>query len=355
MAKPSLTILVKSTLHRHPADSWTFTFSFKLRWKLCGLPVIVLQHPAAPLSAPDGTQQSTLIDFLRRWLNPQRRVLQRLMRPLRVVVLQVLPQRPSQAPYTQEGQPTNALGFDRPHPPLGVGIQIRTVGRQGQCFHARPLHELLPTGREFGVPVMNQVLGPDLLQPTNVLHSIIPGRLLHEGLVRLLCHPHHVNPSRSQVNEEQHINGPLAQPTPNVCREEVSRHDLAGVVSQKGLPGRLPHPALGIRRLDAMTLPDRADGPGADDDLELLELSHNAHRAPTGVLLGHLQHQVLGRLSHPGTTLLGHLDAQEALPQLRTPVLDGANSCHHGEVLQPGVDEPLDLRISEPQLLRTHS
>jgi hypothetical protein len=85
MAKRSLTCSAKAKLRRRSAGSWTFSSKFKLKWKLRRLSVVMLQHPSAPLSAPDRTPQNPLTDFLRRWLSPQRRVLQRLMRPLRVV------------------------------------------------------------------------------------------------------------------------------------------------------------------------------------------------------------------------------------------------------------------------------
>ena len=62
----------------------------------------MFKNPAAALATPDRTPQRRLIDFLRRWLRAQREVPQGLMGPLRVVVRQVLPHAPTQAPYSDE-------------------------------------------------------------------------------------------------------------------------------------------------------------------------------------------------------------------------------------------------------------
>ncbi len=60
-----------------------------------------------------------------RWPAVDQRILQTLMIPLAVVVLDELGDRPSEVPFTLRDHPVETLVLDRPHKPLRVRIRVR--------------------------------------------------------------------------------------------------------------------------------------------------------------------------------------------------------------------------------------
>jgi len=264
-----------------------------------------------------------------------------------VIEFFVLSHGSAKAFHAKEGRSTNALTFDRSYPPFCVGIQIWTCSWKGQRFHVSIFQNRLPALAVFGIPIMDQVLGTDLLQPANVFHGIVASSLFHERFVWVLSHADDMNPPSCQVNEEQDIDRSLSKPAPDISREEVSRDNLMVVTSNEWLPVGLAHAPLWIGRLHAVTFPDRAYGPGTDDDLQILELTNDAHGTPTRVLPRHPQNQHLGLIGDSRTTGFGELEAQGPLLEQTVPVLDRSHANHGTDLAQ---SSPADggAGLSEP-------
>ncbi len=74
-------------------------------------------------------------------------IAQTMMGPLAVVVLHVLRDRSPQMPLAEDHQAIQALGLDREHESLRVGVQIRTSRRQPHRGDANTLENRSPRAR----------------------------------------------------------------------------------------------------------------------------------------------------------------------------------------------------------------
>ena len=71
----------------------------------------------------------------------------------------------------------------------------------------------------------------------------------------MLGDAHDLDPARAEVDGEQHIVGPLAQPADDIDGEKVDGDQLIAVVSDERLSGRIG--AAPGRWHDAMAIEDR--------------------------------------------------------------------------------------------------
>jgi ABC-type uncharacterized transport system substrate-binding protein len=94
------------------------------------LTMIVAQEPAQPLAAAHGP-----LGLLTRRPREQQDVALPLVIPLGMEMVDVFAQRPPQRALAKEDHLGQALFLDRPHPALGVGIQVRAARRQRERFN----------------------------------------------------------------------------------------------------------------------------------------------------------------------------------------------------------------------------
>jgi hypothetical protein len=86
--------------------------------------------------------------------------LERPMRAMGVVVLDVHPEHLLQVPAARDEQPVQALGADGTNPPLGVGVGVGRLYRRDQHLGSlRAEHVVEPTA-ELGVTIANKEAHP---------------------------------------------------------------------------------------------------------------------------------------------------------------------------------------------------
>src|SRR5215813_9419235 len=98
-----------------------------------------------------------------------------LMIPLVMIMSHVFMQGMMQRRFPKQNQPRQTLLFDRTHPPLGVGVQIRRPRWQWDPFHPSCVDDLLKGGAVFPVPVMYEVLSGSEAAP--LLHGDVASDL----------------------------------------------------------------------------------------------------------------------------------------------------------------------------------
>jgi hypothetical protein len=319
-------------------------------------PLVVADGAAAPGRAADLAGLEPRDGLLRRWPNLgfQGDIALSLVRALDVVVVPgVLVQDLTQAAVAQEPALANALSFYCAYPALGEGIEVGAMWRDADCLDALCLQAALPPLAEVAAPVVDEVLGSDLLQPA-VLVGRVAHRLDHELLVGVIGHPEDLDLARGQVDGEQDIVGRGAEQSGDIHGEEVGRHQLVHLLGDEGLPGRVGRP-LGSR-LETMAIQDRRDGAGSEIDVQLQQLAANPLLTPGRVLLGHPDDRFLDLLVGLGPARPRAGDAQLALLQQPEPAADGRPLGDGGDLGQPlpahaasGPGQPLAPGIREPE------
>ena len=82
--------------------------------------------------------------------------LQRPVRPVPVVVLDVDSQDLLQVPATHDEQPVQALGPHRPDPALGVGVGVGRLHRRDQYLGAVRMEDVVEGAGELRIPIANK-------------------------------------------------------------------------------------------------------------------------------------------------------------------------------------------------------
>ena len=93
----------------------------------------------------------------RRWRSLQELVVESLVVSLTLVMLDVLVDDEAQMPLAERDDTMEALFFDRPDEPLGIGIEIRTLRRQPDWPNIATCQDLAKDPRVEGIAVMNQL------------------------------------------------------------------------------------------------------------------------------------------------------------------------------------------------------
>jgi len=183
---------------------------------LCDLGILVDQA-AEPVSAenPDvGTQNG--------WMRtPGRRaLLQCPVRPVSVVVIDVLAENEPEMPFAGDQHPVQALAADAGNPAFGDRVRARRPDRRPDDPHAgRGEHSVEGRG-ELGVPVPDQEL--EAVSPVFEVHQQVTGLLGHLLPRRVDGDPGQVHPPGTVLDEEQHIQ---AAQEHGVDVKEVRRQD----------------------------------------------------------------------------------------------------------------------------------
>jgi hypothetical protein len=108
-----------------------------------GLARVVAQQPAEPRAPRDRSgARAGLCAVAAR--SDGHHVPQALMRPLGVVVLDVVRHHASKVPLTQDDEVIEALGAHQAHEALGVRVEVGTPRRQAQWPHAARAQNMVP-------------------------------------------------------------------------------------------------------------------------------------------------------------------------------------------------------------------
>ena len=89
----------------------------------------------------------------------QELVVESLVVSLTMVLLDVLVNDEAQMPLAEQDDTMEALFFDRPDEPLGIGVEIRTLRRQPDWPTIATCQDLATDPRVEGIAVMNQLAG----------------------------------------------------------------------------------------------------------------------------------------------------------------------------------------------------
>src|SRR5665213_1436007 len=139
------------------------------------------------------------------------------VRPVSVVVGDVLGQDSFQMSTTEDEHPVEALSTYGADEALGEGVGLRSPDRGADDPDAFGPEDLVETRGELGVPVTDQEL--DGMDPILQHHGQVPRLLDNPGTGRMSGDPGHMHPSGVELDEEQHVEA-LQQHC--VDREEVT-------------------------------------------------------------------------------------------------------------------------------------
>src|SRR5205807_5943023 len=120
----------------------------------CGFTLVVFEEAPKPFATRNRA-------FMFRVLAGRRKephVALALMIPLVMIMRHVLIEGATQGRFSKQNQPRQTLLFDRSHPPLRVGVEIRRPRRQRAPRDPGGVEDLLKGGTIFPVPVMDEIL-----------------------------------------------------------------------------------------------------------------------------------------------------------------------------------------------------
>ena len=163
--------------------------------------------------------------------------LQRPMRPVPVVVLDVDSENLLQVPATHDEQPVQALGPHGPDPALGVGIGVRRLQRRDQHLGVLRIEHVVEPAAELRVTITNKDADPasSFLEdkqrsPAPHCGQNVPPQSTSDSapLCVTSSHAGELHTPVVKLDEEQHVQ-PL-QPD-RVDGEEVARNDPGALLA----------------------------------------------------------------------------------------------------------------------------
>ena len=219
----------------------------------------------------------------RRWRSLQELVVESLVVSLTMVVLDVLVDDEAQMPLAERDDTMEALLFDRPDEPLGIGVEIRAFRRQPDWLNIATHQDLAKDPRVEGIAVMNQLArGP---QEAIDWIGQIAGHLFHPLAVGLRVDPGDVHPAGLQLDHEEDEIPPKTGQGEHLDREEIGGRQAFPVRLQERLPRRALVP-LGSRG-EPVVVQDPLDRVPGDVVAEVGERAADPRVAPRRILPRH--------------------------------------------------------------------
>ncbi len=265
-----------------------------------------------------------------------------------VVVLHELAHDGAQVPLAERDNVPEALVLNRANEPLGVGVEVRAVGRQAQQVYARGLQQGPEMRRIEGVAVDDDV--SEARQRAGCGVGEVAGGLRHPSPVGRAGDAGDVNTSGLEVDDEQHEVAHEPSACEHLHAEEVRRGDGTPVRLEKGLPRHRPSPERS--GLDAVLGEDALDGRPSEVEAEVLERAAKPRVAPRRILARHRQ-QLLDLVASGGWAARpGAGTTPVVLPSdlLAVPSEDGLRRrerCHLSQKLSA---EGLSVQGEQPSL-----
>ncbi len=204
-----------------------------------------------------------------------------LVRPLGVIMFNVIVDRSFQRALAKEDQLVEAFFLDGSHESLGVGVEVGTSWRQPEAFDPRRFEDCSERLAMFGIPVENHVL--HTVGEAGVGHRDVACNLIHPLLSRVCRHARDVDLPASDVNEEQDVVGDGSKQRPDFLGEKIAPEQNVFVRRDEVGPGRSLFP-LGGRRL-AVFLEDVTHRRVGDFVTQFFKRADDSVISPSRVLL----------------------------------------------------------------------
>jgi hypothetical protein len=209
--------------------------------------------------------------------------MQRPVRPVRVVVIDVLIEDQPQMPFAGNQHPVQALAAAAGDPAFGDRVRARRpYGRLDDPDADRGEHRVECRG-ELGVPVPDQEL--EAVGVAFQGHEQVAGLLGHRCPRGVGGHASQVDAARTVLDEEQHVH---AAQEHGAGVEEVRSEDRLGLPGRERPPGLPGSPGRGIDTCLFEDLPYRRWG---ELVAHACQLAMDAPVAPARVVPRHLQCQ----------------------------------------------------------------
>src|ERR1035437_3253116 len=132
-----------------------------------------------------------------------RQLLQRPMRPMRVVVALVFGQHVDELPLVEDQHPVQALSPDRADPPLGIGVALRSSRWAAQHLDTCVSEDGIEARGELRVAITDQET--ESVGPLPHRHHEVAGLLGNPLTRRMPCYPENVDPSGPDLKDEEHV------------------------------------------------------------------------------------------------------------------------------------------------------
>ena len=200
------------------------------------------------------------------------------MRPVAVVVVDVLVDNGFEMPSPDDQHPIEALPADRADEAPGKCIGTRCPDRDTDGSDALGVEYLVEAGRELCVAIPDQE--PDRTRSVGQVHGEVPRLLDHPRSGWVSGDSGHVHPSGVEFDEEQDVEPPQKH---GVHGEEVAGQHRGGLDLQELTPGRPGSVRGGV---EAVTLEDVPDARRCQADAQDGELTLDPSIAPCRVLPG---------------------------------------------------------------------
>jgi hypothetical protein len=120
----------------------------------CGFTPVVFEEAPKPFTTPYRAFMCCVLTDSRK----EQHIALTLMIPLLMIMVHILVEHMPQGDFAEQDHPGQRFIFNRAHPPLREGIQIRRPRWQGHSLHPGRIDELLKGGAVFPVPIMDEVL-----------------------------------------------------------------------------------------------------------------------------------------------------------------------------------------------------
>ena len=146
---------------------------------------------------------------------------------LEVVVLDVFGDGQAKMPLPEQHDLVKALGLDRQDEPLGVGVQIRAVGRQLEALHASPAKKFPELIGEQRIAIVDEIA----CTPEETIDVVgeVAGDLFHPDPMRLSYDARDLDAPRLDVDDEEDEVAGQAGKREHLDSEEVGRRDRTQV------------------------------------------------------------------------------------------------------------------------------
>src|SRR5450631_3078317 len=241
--------------------------------------MVVVEHTTESFPAE---HPSVLVRRRRRAL--EQHIVETLVVPLTMVVLNVLSDGTPQMAFSQRHYPVEAFALDRQYKSLRVRVQVRTSRGQQQRLHPCPAQHLPELLRVQRIAVQDQVPLPP--QESVVGVQQVARHLLHPLTAWVPRHPHHFDHAAPDVDHKQHVVPDQPQRRHKLHREEIHSGDHTKVRLDERRPRVLALPLR--RRLDAVLPQDPLYRRSADLVAQVVQRVPQPRVAPSRVLPGHL-------------------------------------------------------------------
>ena len=262
------------------------------------------------------------------------RILQPLVIPLAMIVLDELTQGTAEMALAHRNHPIEAFFFDRSNEALRVRVGVRCpYGRLHDVdprIAQRVAHVLTP----FPIAITDQ--HAMLAQQADVSRRHRATDLSHEEIIGMRRRAHDMHAARGQVDDEHGVVRHQAAPRPDLCREEIRARDRTPVRPQERLPRGRP---LRDRR-HARALSGCARSSNGRRDARRFSTRLEFACSPRWILPRHAHHQPPDLGEHAAPTRPGRRVRPFPCDQLPMPAEQRVGRDDRGDLAQRPTAQP---------------